>query len=36
MIGETGFYEINDVRISGLIIENAAENVIIDYIVEEV
>lgn len=36
MIGETGFYEINDVRISGLIIENAAEDVIIDYIVEEV
>lgn len=36
MIGETGFYEINDVRISGLIIENAAKDVIIDYIVEEV
>lgn len=36
MIGETGFYEINDVRISGLKIENAAEDVIIDYIVEEV
>lgn len=36
MIGETGFYEINDVRISGLKIENAAKDVIIDYIVEEV
>lgn len=32
IIGETGFYEINDVRIIGLTILDAADNVIIDYI----
>lgn len=36
IIGETGIYEINDVRIIGLKILEAAEDVIIDYIVEEV
>ena len=36
VIGETGVYEINDVRIIGLKILEAAEDVIIDYVVEEV
>lgn len=33
IIGETGFYEVNDVRIVGLTILDAADNVIIDYII---
>jgi hypothetical protein len=33
IIGETGFYEINDVRIVGLKILDAADDVIIDYII---
>lgn len=35
-IGETGFYEINDVRIIGLTILDAADDVIIDYIIQEI
>lgn len=36
IIGETGFYEINDVRIVGLKILDAADDVIIDYIIQEI
>jgi len=36
MIGETGLYEINDVKIKGLKFGTATADAIIDYIVEGV